>query len=148
MLNYTEAVTPDLKRSKTAVYDVLSDIQGDMRGMSLSLMAIAEQPAAVEPEQLNTLSAITHYIDGALGDVLEHLRTCGAPASADKTETSRIDYDDMRDAVTSVKGCAAAMTALYLQEGGTITYSADLFEVLAGQLHGAARYLDGILETL
>ena len=69
-------------------------------------------------------------------------------ASADKTMTPRVDYDEMAEAVTSVKACAAALMAMYLQDAGRLTYDVELFETLAHLLHGAARYFDGVLETL
>ena len=66
---------------------------------------------------------------------------------ADEKNTA-IDPDDFRDALMGVKGCAAALTAMYVQDVGLLTYSPELFEMLANQLHGAARYFDTVLETL
>lgn len=59
-----------------------------------------------------------------------------------------IDADDFYDATRSVKACAAALTALYVQDAGRITYDAELYETLANLLHGAARYYDGVLGAL
>ena len=59
-----------------------------------------------------------------------------------------IDPDGFTDAVSKVKGCAAALTALYVQDAGRLTYDVELFETLAHVLHGAARYFDTVLETL
>lgn len=59
-----------------------------------------------------------------------------------------VDYDDMHDATNKVKGCAAALTAMYVQDAGRLTYDAELFELLAHQLHEAARTLDDALAKL
>jgi len=69
-------------------------------------------------------------------------------ASAAEVERAVIDPDDFTEAVISVKGCAAALTAMYVQDAGELRYSPELFEMLAHQLHGAARYFDTVLETL
>ena len=75
--------------------------------------------------------------------------SCGAPvATASARADGGIDPDEMDEAASRVKACAAVMTALYQQEGESLTYAADLFEMMAAQLHSAARYLDGVLETL
>ena len=69
----------------------------------------------------------------------------GASASGAGAE---IDPDDFHGALTNVKGCAAALTMFYLQDAGRVTYDSEMFELLAGKLHEAARYLDGVMETL
>lgn len=73
MVSYAECKKLDLTRSRTEVYDVLSDIQRDIYGMNITLAAIAEQPYPVEPEQLNTLSTVTWIMSSALVAVLEHM---------------------------------------------------------------------------
>ena len=72
-------------------------------------------------------------------------------ASADRSEEQAaraFDYDDFHDAVSAVKGCAAALTALYIQDAGRLTYDVELLEMLAHQLHGAARTFDSLTPAL
>ena len=51
--------------------------------------------------------------------------------------------DDFKEAVNKVKACAAATTSLYLDET-TVTYTPELLQLLASELHSAARYFDRI----
>ena len=72
-----------------------------------------------------------------------------AAQTASAGRAPAIDYDDFREATVKVKAAAAVMAALYNQsDAGRLTYDTELFDVLSAQLHEAARYLDGVLETL
>ena len=52
--------------------------------------------------------------------------------------------DEFEEAVNKVKACGAAASALYVADT-TITYTPELLDVIAAQLHEAARYFDGIM---
>ena len=74
MMNYTQTATPNLSRGKSGAYDVISDIRNDMRGLSFTLNAIAEQPSTIEPEQIAVISDMVYHACGALCAVLDHMR--------------------------------------------------------------------------
>ena len=73
MINYIEPKEIDFNQSNE-LCDVLFDVGHDLHGLALNLQAIADQPSAIEPEQVRMLSDVAHYIDGAIAGVLEHLR--------------------------------------------------------------------------
>lgn len=73
MVNYVESRKLSFNQD-SEVYDVLFDVGHDLHGLALNLQAIADQPSAIEPEQVRMLSDVAHYIDGAIAEVLEHLR--------------------------------------------------------------------------
>lgn len=52
--------------------------------------------------------------------------------------------DEFEEAVNKVKAGAAAVSALYVADT-SITYTPELLDVIATQLHEAARYFDGIM---
>ena len=74
MRNYTEVTTLELKRLMDA-YDVLSDIRADLRGLEYVTDALANQAREneIEPESIEVMAPVLHYMNEALAQVLEYV---------------------------------------------------------------------------
>ena len=81
MLEYTTTTELELADSPASAYDVLSDIESDLRGLTVTLSAIAQQPSIIEPEQIETLGDMVFLMCRAVCAVKEHLGS--APADGD-----------------------------------------------------------------
>lgn len=64
------------------------------------------------------------------------------------TRSKAIDCGKFEDELLKVKGCACALTALYVQDAGLLTYSDEFLMLLSRNLHDAAEYFDKVLGTL
>lgn len=82
MLSYTIASSKRLEGHPTRAYDVIYDIRDDLYGLSLTLLAISEQPSVIEGEQIATISELVGNMGEALAEVLELLRNDAGKAVA------------------------------------------------------------------
>lgn len=74
MRNYSQATELELKRLMD-VYDVLSDMRDDMRGLEYMTDALADQARenVIEPETIALISPVIHYMGEALEQVLDYV---------------------------------------------------------------------------
>lgn len=74
MRNYSQATALELKRLMD-VYDVLSDMRDDMRGLEYMTDALADQARenVIEPETIAVIAPVLHYMGEALSQVLEYV---------------------------------------------------------------------------
>ena len=125
--------------------DGLADIAGvDRAHMAEYLAADYDNMSVQIIQMLGALTGISYAW-------LFAEETDGAPVQIAQppAQPHAIDPDDFDEAVTSVKAAAAMLSALCWQEDiMMLTYGEELLQVLASKLHRAARYLDGVLETL
>ena len=131
-----------------AAYGTDSDGLADLAGVSREDMA--EYLAETDCKKLNaSVVQKLGFLTGISFSWLFAEKVDGAEVPATiVARTYAPHIDELNEAVTKVKACAAAMAALYIQDSGYLTYDRELFEVLSGQLHEAARCLDRVLETL
>ena len=125
--------------------DGLADIAGvDRAEMAEYLAADYEDMGAQIIQKLGALTGISYA--WLFAEESDAAPVQIAPADV---KQPAIDPDDFDEAVTRVKAAAAMLSALYPQEDVMmLTYGEDLLEFHAASLHRAARYLDGVLQTL
>ena len=81
MHEYTTTAELKLADSPAGAYDVLSDMESDLRGLSITLSAIAQQPSIIQPEQIETIGEMLFNMSRAVCAVMEYLGS--TPADGD-----------------------------------------------------------------
>ena len=108
MLNYTTMQTKELEGNRVRIQDVISDVRNDLGGLSMTLLAISEQPCEIDAKQLATLSELSLLMADALGRAVSALegekqppiQDGGGEPKAEKIPLVKpaIDRDEVRDA--------------------------------------------------
>lgn len=90
MRNYSQVTALELERL-TDVYDVLSDMRDDMRGLEYLTDALADKAreSVVEPETIAVIAPVLHYMGEALSQVLEYVGDLSKPVTHDGEAVER-----------------------------------------------------------